>query len=933
MKNNLFKICLIFIFLLPAVSSAQFYFGKNKVQYTDFDWQVMTTEHFRIYFYSEEEEVSQFAAELAEKSYKALSVKFNHEVKHSIPLIIYSSPGYFSQTNVIPGLLPESVGGFTEFLKGRVVLPFHGSYSDFAHVIRHEIVHVFMLSKLDEVFSYHTQIKFFYPPLWFTEGLAECWSKGWDTEADMVVADMVVNNRFFSIPNMYQIRGTYYMYKMGESICHFIDSTYGSDKIVKLFENWPKGKSFDEVMYLTIGDSLSQVSQKWEYSLKKKHYPSLENSGLPKMESELLSGNGYAVKGVPLRWDNGKGLKDWVVFKANRLGYSGIYMRPIDGTKDDIKTLIKGEQSSDFESLYLLRSGIDASDSGLIVFSSKSKETDVIYIYDLNKGKITHRYEFDELVATRSPRFSSGSKKVVFTGVKKSGFNDIYLLQLEDGSYEQLTDDIYYETDPDFTDDGNSIIYASDATINGKSGYSNIYKKNLKTKRTVQLTFGDFKDQSPDYTEHGIYFSSNRENGFNIFLLDNDGNLTMQSTYVTGAFNPRLSADGSKLIYTGYQNMGYKVYQMDLVNVPQEIDQPEIGLSYTNWQPQKIAGKYSKSSIKYDTDYSFDIAQSSIGYDPVYGSIGGFQLALSDILGNKSIYMLVTNTSEDKDEFLESFNFGLTYINREKRLNWGVGAFHLYDEYYNDFDYYYTERQAGVISLFSYPFSKFHRLDFTTIARYSDKKKIYGTNRREAFLVTHSLSWVYDNSLWEITGPIEGKRYNFTIGTTISIDNKYEYKNFSRMAMVDMRHYFRLGMYSAFANRVFAYTSAGKEPQKIYFGGSWSLRGYDRREYYKSNILFMSNELRFPLIDMLMVGFRFGGLGFRSIRGALFVDAGSAWDDNDDDSHDKLLGSIGFGLRVPLANIVLLRFDWSKRTNFKKIEPTTHFEFFFGWNF
>ena len=91
----------------------------------------------------------------------------------------------------------------------------------------------------------------------------------------------------------------------------------------------------------------------------------------------------------------------------------------------------------------------------------------------------------------------------------------------------------------------------------------------------------------------------------------------------------------------------------------------------------------------------------------------------------------------------------------------------------------------------------------------------------------------------------------------------------------------------------------------------------------------MSNELRFPLIDMLMVGFRFGGLGFRSIRGALFVDAGSAWDEN----YDKILGSFGFGLRVPLANIVLLRFDWSKRTDFEKIEPTTHFDFFFGWNF
>lgn len=40
--------------LLPFSAEAQFYFGQNKVQYTSFDWQVMETDHFRIYFYAEE---------------------------------------------------------------------------------------------------------------------------------------------------------------------------------------------------------------------------------------------------------------------------------------------------------------------------------------------------------------------------------------------------------------------------------------------------------------------------------------------------------------------------------------------------------------------------------------------------------------------------------------------------------------------------------------------------------------------------------------------------------------------------------------------------------------------------------------------------------------------------------------------------------------
>ena len=79
---------------------------------------------------------------------------------------------------------------------------------------------------------------------------------------------MVINQKQFTIPNMYQIRGSYLMYKLGESICYFIDSAYGSDKLVRLLENWHKERTFDKVVKLTLGDDLSELSRKWEYYLK-----------------------------------------------------------------------------------------------------------------------------------------------------------------------------------------------------------------------------------------------------------------------------------------------------------------------------------------------------------------------------------------------------------------------------------------------------------------------------------------------------------------------------------------------------------------------------------------------------------------------------------------------------------------------------------------
>ena len=92
-------------------------FGRNKIQYTEFDWQVMSTDHFDIYYNAEMEELAFIGAQYAEESYDILKNKYNHSLNYKVPLIFYSSHLYFQQTNVIPNLLPEGVGGFFEFFK------------------------------------------------------------------------------------------------------------------------------------------------------------------------------------------------------------------------------------------------------------------------------------------------------------------------------------------------------------------------------------------------------------------------------------------------------------------------------------------------------------------------------------------------------------------------------------------------------------------------------------------------------------------------------------------------------------------------------------------------------------------------------------------------------------------------------------------------
>jgi hypothetical protein len=923
---------IFFWLLLLSVSpiSAQYYFGKNKVQYTSFDWQVLSTEHFNIYFYSQERDLAEIAAKSAEDSYRVMAARFNHEVYAPIPLIIYSNPNHFVQTNVTWSMLPESVGGFTEFVKGRVVVPFNGSFYDFDRIIRHELVHVFTIAKINRYGREYGRSSAVFPPLWFIEGLAEFWSREWDSEADVIVRDMVINGTLPSVKQLWTVQGSYFMYKLGQSICQFINDYYGEDKLTRLFDNWRVGRSFEKIIFHTLGETLESLSEKWSYYLKKKYFPQLADLDLPDKKATRLTKRQFAVRPVPVMLHNDRGeAEQWVIYKANKVGYSAIYMIPADEDNQKAITLLKGDYSAKFESLHLLTSGVDQYDNRLLAFSSKFKEKDVLYIYDLKKRSVARRFEFDSLAAVTSPRFSPDGSRVVFSGSRISGYSDIYVLNIDDGSITRLTDDIYQDVDPCFGNDGRSIIFSSDRGENGYEGYLSLYRLWLDDGSWQRLTHGPYRDRGPDESPDGskILFSSDRggAGAFNIFSLDIDGNMSQVTRYITGAYDPRFGSDTEEIYFSAWQKMGFHVFKSTLTDtIPIVADAPQPGEG--KWLPSRLGSDAKATTVKYKTDYSLDIAQSMIAFDEVYGALGGVQIAMSDILGDNTIVFLLSNTARNKDEFFTSFNVAATYLRRISRLNWGLGVFHLYDQYYNDFDGYYYERRFGGVVSISYPFSKFDRIESSVFVRYSNKEFGFSFKNRIAVPATHTLSYVTDNTLWEPTGPLEGRRLNLTVGYTHDFKTG---RQFNRLALADFRHYFRLGYLSSLASRFFAYSSSGEEPQRVYLGGSWSFRGYSRRHFYTRNVLFNSEELRFPLINDLLVAFPLGNFRLRGIRGALFHDMGAAWDDYWPGWH----GSFGVSFRIALGYLVVLRLDIARTHNFKTISDKTRVDFFFGWNF
>lgn len=921
-----------------------FYFGRNKVQYTAFDWRVLKTDHFDIYYYSEMKELAEQGAFFAEESYKALEKKFNHNVLRRIPLIFYSTHLHFQQTNVTPGFIPEGVGGFFEFLKGRVVIPYGGSLKEFHHVIQHELVHVFTHSKVYSVLLDHRKATDRLPPLWFIEGLAEFWSDDWNTQADMIMRDAILSNYIVPLNDMDKIYGTYLMYKEGQMILQYIAEKFGEEKILLLLENFWRETTFEKIFKLTIGLNYEEFDKEWIYAMKKKYYPILSESDQPSAMSTKLVDEGFNSKPVfykrPESTNTEKPVRE-AYFIGNHTGYSGVYKIDLNDSESKPQLEIEGERTSDLEAFHLFQNKISISKDGILAFVTKSGENDALHLYDLKEKKTIETLRFTDLVAIGSPSWSPSGNEIVLSAAGKSGSNDLYIWNFEYRTLKKLMNDSYDDRDPSWSPDGKKIVFNSDRTPFGKDGIYNLFIYDIQTQMIDYLTYSPHNYYSPVWSPDGkaVMFTSDFDGARNIWMIKfSDANsypteMRKITSFTTAAFDPAW-ADSGRIIFAAFENYSFQIRTVGNVFNSYDSSNVRVPLNFNvlenKWVPNSIVTSSETKSLKYVGDYSLDVAQSQISTDPVFGTSGGAFLALSDLLGNEQYYFLIFNTAQEQSELLHSFNFAITRISLAKRTNYAFGIFRFSGRRYDltDPDYFYFERVFGGYFVLSYPLSKFKRIELMTSASNSEKEIFETLRGRKALFLSNSITFVHDNSLWGPSGPLDGSRFKATFAYTSDI----QFSNANYYSFIfDYRYYLRITQRSAYAMRYWLFYNDGQEARRFFMGGNWDLRGYKRWSLRGQKLWLISQELRFPFIDEFSLKFPFIGIRLTGFRAAVFFDAGSAWDK----AYTETLGSFGGGLRLNIGGMLVLRYDLGKRieNNFVTIQKGIFHQFFFGWDF
>jgi hypothetical protein len=815
---------------LPGAISAQ-YFGRNKVQFEDFDFSILETEHFDLHFYGEDPEPIEDAARMAERWYERFARTFQHEFETSKPLILYRDHPDFQQTNTLSGSIGEGTGGVTESLKNRVIMPLTGSYWDTDHVLGHELVHAFQYNIAQSRRGGGIQ-GLSTLPLWLIEGMAEYLSVGrTDPLTAMWMRDAI---RRDDLPTIRQMtRDTrFFPYRFGQALWAYIGGTYGDDAVVQVYRQALR-VGFEGAIRQVLGQTSDTLSVRWKEQVARDYGPLLEGRLAPSEQGNLIlapsTGSGRTNMSPAISPDG-----RFVAFLSEKDLFSVDLFLANAQTGEIVRKLTSANSDPHIEALrYIDSSGTWSPDSRFFAYSVIADGDNRIVVVDADGGGVERRIDpGSNIGALSNPAWSPDGRYIAFSG-SVDGISDLFVYDLEADETRRLTEDKFADLQPNWSPDGRTIVFTSDRgpeTDFEQLTYSAFQLATIDVQtlevRTIPV-FGNVKHINPVYSADGseLYFISDRDGVSDIYALA-VGNgevrrITNLATAVSGHtyLSPAMSVSRSGLAaYTVFDSLEFHVYTTSVdqgavvADAGEARDYPGRRLPPVN--PDRFSrietyladaqtglhpsGTYDADEAKgYESGLSLDyVGQPSIGVgtDNFGNYVGGGASAyFSDMLGNHVLGVAIQAQGTFKDIGGQAF-----YSDMSNRWNWGVGGgripyllgYYTFDQ--DEIGPYIGQTNfrifnTSIVGQLAYPFSSTRRAEFGLGAtRYSydvEVEKYYtdsfgriiGYSReqqedlepRPLNLAEGSAALVGDNTFFGFVSPVRGGRYRFEVQQTL----------------------------------------------------------------------------------------------------------------------------------------------------------------------
>ncbi len=657
-----------------------------------------------------------------------------------------------------------------------------------------------------------------------------------------------------------------------------------------------------------------------------------------------------------------------IAFSAKSSGSDVIYV--IDVDRDT-----RREIDLDMDAIY----SVDWSRDGRrLAFEGIHGSSSDIYTYDLTNDSLANLTA--DVYSDYDPHWAPDSRTVYFLSdrrghaVRSSTSSnllvwnydydacDIYSIDADTYALKRITNsDDVRESSPIPGADGR-LIYVSE-----KNGIDNIYVVDQPggTPRPITNSISGIKQLSVSRDGSRLAFNAWNTSGYDIFMMrmPYDSHMDVASLAPTkfvlhargdsradSTARPASGVDSAVTVVTDVGSYGrVRVDPTESVAMRDQSTTPVLPATSSSSAgsmdpPRDALTSTGEYRIKdYKLRFTPDIIQATGNYSSFYGVQGVVQMLFSDMLGNHQLY-LASNLQLD----LKNSDFILSYAYLPERIDYQFGLFQssqlLWVREPEGSLALTRFRQFGASATASRPFDRFSRIDASLTGFGVTREAVAESTLPDQSkpVLVPSISYVFDNTENWAFGPVAGSRYDITVSASPKLGP--DGVGFVTL-MGDMRHYVDLGNQYSLALRGAGGASFGPGPQRFMIGGvdnwlNWDytdrmpienaedftfltpsnpLRGFDFGQQIGSKYFLGNMELRFPLFRALVTGPL--PMLFQYVSGAVFLDAGAAWDH---DFHpftrdvrgqlmtDQLLLGTGLGARAYVFGIpARLDVGWS----------------------
>ncbi|MCH8545706.1 MAG: hypothetical protein LAT54_03160 [Cryomorphaceae bacterium] len=536
--NSAHRILIVLLLGFVQQVSAQFFygtymeFGKNRVQFTDFDWNVYRLDQLDVYYYANDRVLPRKVALMTQKNISSLQRQLETSFDGRVQVILFTTLTDLKQSNLIPiDDIPFNTGGVTQIAGSKIYLYFDGNYQALEQRLRKALAELMityiMYGDLTESIRNSTLLNL---PDWYLDGLVSYLSTPWSVEIDREMREGIYNRRFKRFNSLTGDQAEI----AGHALWHFVAETYGKSVIRNILYMTLVNRNVETGFQYILGIEMGQLLKNLQAYYRGQYQQMIENDNV---EGEELKRSRKTREFAHIAsTSNGK----YIAYSEHNLNEFRVYVYDVENNKR--KRIYKGGYKI---AIYPDRSFPIMDwhpNNRLLAFMTEEKGYIWLYYYDTEKKKLDKRpfYGVDKV---HQFQYSPDGRQFVMSAVK-NGQSNIYLYNILSTSYQPLTSDDYIDLWPSFINGGRDIVFTSDRPdeklVPGKrvdrfNRAQNVFIYKLsegpeQTLRRVTNT-SNVSEVSPSEWKPGYLHYIRRYNGVrNDFLVVMDSNIAYVDT-------------------------------------------------------------------------------------------------------------------------------------------------------------------------------------------------------------------------------------------------------------------------------------------------------------------------------------------------------------------------------------------------------------------